>query len=112
MGIAYLDGPRLRRSLAPAADWVEAGREELNRIDVLPVSDGDTWTNFSITLRGVVQALDPLERAPLAHVTSAMANAGVLGAHGNVGPGARGIFYQLDQPAGSGGRNPAATPTP
>ena len=32
MGIVYLNGSRLRRSLLAAADWVEAGREELNRI--------------------------------------------------------------------------------
>lgn len=85
MGIAYLDGPRLRRSLAAAADWVEAGREELNRINVFPVPDGDTGTNLALTLRAVAQALDPLERAPLPDVTNAMANACVLSAHGNSG---------------------------
>ena len=34
--IAYLDGPRLARSLFAAADWVAAGREEINRINVFP----------------------------------------------------------------------------
>lgn len=27
MGIAYLDGPRLRRCFMAAADWVEVGRD-------------------------------------------------------------------------------------
>ena len=40
--IAYLDGSRLRRSLLAAADWVDAAREELNRINVFPVPDGPT----------------------------------------------------------------------
>ena len=49
-GIAYVDGPRLARSLFAAADWVAAGRDEINRINVFPVPDGDTGTNFSLTL--------------------------------------------------------------
>ena len=85
MGISYLDGPRLRRSLVAAAEWVEAAREELNRINVFPVPDGDTGTNFALTLRAVAQAVDPLEHAPLPHVTKCMADACVLSAHGNSG---------------------------
>ncbi|MBA3258954.1 MAG: DAK2 domain-containing protein, partial [Gemmatimonadales bacterium] len=48
VAIAYVDGPRLARSLFAAADWVAAGREEINRINVFPVPDGDTGTNFSL----------------------------------------------------------------
>ena len=47
IGIAYVDGPRLARSRYAAADWVQAGREESNRLNVFPVPDGDTGTNFS-----------------------------------------------------------------
>lgn len=85
MGIIYLDGARLRRSLIAAADWVESGREELNRINVFPVPDGDTGTNFALTLRAVAHALMPLEHAHLPAVTKAMADACVVGAHGNSG---------------------------
>jgi hypothetical protein len=53
IGIAYVDGPRLARSVFAAADWVSAGREEINRLNVFPVPDGDTGTNFSLTLRSV-----------------------------------------------------------
>ena len=80
-----MDGPRLRRSLMAAADWVEQGREELNRINVFPVPDGDTGTNFALTLRGVARALVPLQNAPLPMVTKAMADACMLSAHGNSG---------------------------
>jgi hypothetical protein len=59
-GIAYVDGPRLSRSLFAAADWVAAGRDEINRINVFPVPDGDTGTNFSLTLRAVADALRAL----------------------------------------------------
>ena len=51
IGIAYVDGPRLARAVYAAADWVNAGRDEINRLNVFPVPDGDTGTNFSLTLR-------------------------------------------------------------
>ena len=84
-GIAYLDGPRLARSLFAAADWVAAGRDEINRINVFPVPDGDTGTNFSLTLRAVADALRALGDAPLPETARTMARAAVLGARGNSG---------------------------
>ena len=85
IGIAYVDGPRLARSLFAAADWVTAGREEINRINVFPVPDGDTGTNFSLTLRAVADALRALGDAPLPDTARTMARAAVLGARGNSG---------------------------
>jgi fatty acid kinase/fatty acid kinase fatty acid binding subunit len=85
IGIAYVDGPRLARSLFAAADWVAAGRDEINRINVFPVPDGDTGTNFSLTLRAVADALRALGDAPLPDTARTMARAGVLGARGNSG---------------------------
>jgi DegV family protein with EDD domain len=85
-GITYLDGPRLRRSVLAAADWVDAGREELNRINVFPVPDGDTGTNFAMTLRAAAEAVRALHNsATLPAVTRAMADACVFGARGNSG---------------------------
>jgi uncharacterized protein len=85
VGIAYLDGPRLARSLFAAADWVTAGREEINRINVFPVPDGDTGTNFSLTLRAVADALRALGDASLPETARTMSRAAVLGARGNSG---------------------------
>ncbi len=85
IGIAYLDGPRLARSLFAAADWVAAGRDEINRINVFPVPDGDTGTNFSLTLRSVADALRALGDASLPETGRTMARAAVLGARGNSG---------------------------
>src|SRR3954449_270967 len=84
-GITYVDGPRLARSIVAAADWVAAGREEINRINVFPVPDGDTGTNFSLTLRAVADALRALGDAPLPETARAAARAAVLGARGNSG---------------------------
>lgn len=85
MGITYVDGPRLARALYAASDWVAAGREEINRINVFPVPDGDTGTNFSLTLRSVADALRALGDASLPETVKAMARGAVLGARGNSG---------------------------
>jgi hypothetical protein len=85
VGIAYLDGPRLARTMFAASEWVAAGREEINRINVFPVPDGDTGTNLSLTLRAVADALQALGDAPLPETARTMARAAVLGARGNSG---------------------------
>jgi DegV family protein with EDD domain len=85
VSISYVDGSRFRRSLLAAADWVAAGRDDLNRLNVFPVPDGDTGTNMCLTLRAVAQALRELGEASLPRVTAAMAQASVRGARGNSG---------------------------
>jgi len=86
ISIGYVDGPRLRRSLLAATEWVGAGREELNRINVFPVPDGDTGTNFTLTMRSISEALHRLRPdATLPEVAHTAAEASVLGARGNSG---------------------------
>ena len=66
-----------------------AGRDELNRINVFPVPDGDTGTNMCLTLRAVATALrdlgDGAAPLPLPYVAETMAQASVRGARGNSG---------------------------
>ena len=68
-----------------------AGRDELNRINVFPVPDGDTGTNMWLTLRAVASALRDLggddgdAALPLPYVAETMAQASVRGARGNSG---------------------------
>jgi DegV family protein with EDD domain len=84
-GITYLDGRRLSRSLLAAADWVDSRREELNRINVFPVPDGDTGTNFAVTLRAGAEAVRPMADRALPLVAGAAAEACVDAARGNSG---------------------------
>ncbi len=85
VAIAYLDGPRLRRALVASARWVAAGREELNRLNVFPVPDGDTGTNFWLTMRSISEAMHRLGDAPLPDVSRTAAQAAVMGSRGNSG---------------------------
>jgi hypothetical protein len=85
MQIAYLDGPRLRRSLLAACDYAQRQRGELNRINVFPVPDGDTGTNLALTVRAIADHLRPNRDADVAAVAQEAAQAAVLGARGNCG---------------------------
>lgn len=85
MKIAYIDGPRLRRSLVAACDYAHEQRQELNRINVFPVPDGDTGTNLALTVRSISDRLRRNQDRSVAEVANAAAQAAVLGARGNVG---------------------------
>ena len=58
----------LRRIVSTYRDALRAHQEELNRLNVYPVPDGDTGTNMALTLESVVGELDdaaaarPMER--------------------------------------------------
>ncbi|MSR36256.1 MAG: DegV family EDD domain-containing protein [Gemmatimonadetes bacterium] len=83
--IAYLDGPRLRRSLVAACDHAQRQRAELNRINVFPVPDGDTGTNLALTVRAIYDHLRGNVDESVSGVARAAADGAVLGARGNCG---------------------------
>ncbi|MDX1495808.1 MAG: DAK2 domain-containing protein, partial [Longimicrobiales bacterium] len=85
MQIAYLDGPRLRRSLIAACEYAQRQRAELNRINVFPVPDGDTGTNLALTVRAIADHLRGNEDRAVAAVAHDAAQGAVLGARGNCG---------------------------
>ena len=52
------------RTCFPAAAKVVADRaEEINKLNVFPVPDGDTGTNMSLTLNTVVREVEELARS-------------------------------------------------
>lgn len=83
--IGYLDGRRFRKVILAGVRCVSGEREELDRINVFPVPDGDTGTNLTLTLRSIADAVRPLRSRSLAEVAGAAAEASVLGARGNSG---------------------------
>ncbi|MBT8398194.1 MAG: DegV family EDD domain-containing protein [Gemmatimonadetes bacterium] len=85
MRIAYLDGPRLRRSLLAACEYIQQQRRELNRINVFPVPDGDTGTNLSLTVQAIADHLRRNQDRDFHAVAHEVAQAAVLGARGNAG---------------------------
>ena len=83
--IAYLDGPRLRRSLVAACEYTRQQRQELNRINVFPVPDGDTGTNLALTVQAISDRLRRNQDREVSAVADDAAEAALLGARGNSG---------------------------
>lgn len=80
-----IGGAALRRALIAGSQRVIAARDELNRINVFPVPDGDTGTNLAFTFGAVLQGLRRLRRATVAQVLRQAADDALDGARGNSG---------------------------
>lgn len=99
--IAYLDGWRLLRALRAGMAQLFRDQDQINRINVFPVADGDTGTNLVHTIEAMVAAL---ERAPSRHLGEALmrsADAGIDHARGNSGALAAQFFQGMADAAPS-----------
>lgn len=78
--------PPARDLIASAASALQARIEEVNRLNVFPVPDGDTGTNMSLTMDTVVSEVSRLPHdASLASIGHAVTHASLMGARGNSG---------------------------
>ncbi len=75
----------LRRALIAGIQRVLAQRDELNRINVFPVADGDTGTNLAFTLGVVLQGLRTTRLRSAGAVLQCVALDAEDGARGNSG---------------------------
>ena len=75
------------RTCFPAAAKVVADRaEEINKLNVFPVPDGDTGTNMSLTLNPVVVEVQALPAtATIEDIAKAITHGSLMGARGNSG---------------------------
>jgi hypothetical protein len=78
-----LDGAALARVVASYRDALRAHQDELNRLNVYPVPDGDTGTNMALTIESVCAELGDAER--MDDVCQALAHGSLMGARGNSG---------------------------
>ncbi|GMU42753.1 MAG: DegV family EDD domain-containing protein [Xanthomonadales bacterium] len=80
-----LSGARLKGALIAGAGRVLARREELNRINVFPVPDGDTGTNLAFTMMAVLKTARGMRGADAGAVLARVAREAIDGARGNSG---------------------------
>jgi DAK2 domain fusion protein YloV len=73
----------LRRAVEAFRDALRTHQEELNRLNVYPVPDGDTGTNMALTLESVCTELRTAE--DMAEVCTALSRGSLMGARGNSG---------------------------
>lgn len=75
-----------RNVVATAASALKARAEEINRLNVFPVPDGDTGTNMSLTLESVASDVAKLPaNATLEDNCKAATHGSLMGARGNSG---------------------------
>lgn len=75
------------RSCFPVAAQVVADKaDEINKLNVFPVPDGDTGTNMSLTLGTVVKEIESLPQgASMDEIAKAITHGSLMGARGNSG---------------------------
>ncbi len=76
----------VRTSFIVAAQAVKERSEEINKLNVFPVPDGDTGTNMSLTLATVVAEIEALPAdATMKKLAVAITHGSLMGARGNSG---------------------------
>lgn len=78
-----LDAAAVRAVILGFRDALRSHQEELNRLNVYPVPDGDTGTNMALTLESVVAELGSAEG--MDEVCHAIGHGSLMGARGNSG---------------------------
>jgi len=90
MNAKHLSANGTRRALIVGIRRVLAQRDEINRINVFPIADGDTGTNLAFTLGAVLQGLreprfatdgEVLRRAAAEAIDAARGNSGAIMAY-------------------------------
>ncbi|MCZ7530645.1 MAG: DAK2 domain-containing protein [Acidimicrobiia bacterium] len=78
-----LDAEAVRSCVHTFRDALRAHQEELNRLNVYPVPDGDTGTNMALTLESVCSELEGARG--MEEVCTAVSHGSLMGARGNSG---------------------------
>lgn len=83
--IKQLGGYLFAKMLRGGASELHANAEEVNKLNVFPVPDGDTGDNMSMTIESGVASLDNIDTDDLAEVLKVASRGMLLGARGNSG---------------------------
>lgn len=76
----------IRTCIAVASTELSSRKEEINRLNVFPVPDGDTGTNMSLTMESVAREVAALPaNADGAELRKAVTHGSLMGARGNSG---------------------------
>ena len=85
MSLKTLGGALFAKMMKGGASELRANAEEVNKLNVFPVPDGDTGDNMSMTIDSGVASLSDIETDDLAEVLRVASRGMLLGARGNSG---------------------------
>src|SRR5438552_15412913 len=80
-----VDGPLFKQALLGSLNWLAANQEEINRLNVFPVPDGDTGTNMLLTLQSAVEDIQDSPAIEVNKIARVAAHGSLMGARGNSG---------------------------
>ena len=80
-----VDGPLFKRALLGSLSWLSSNHEEVNRLNVFPVPDGDTGTNMLLTLQSAVEDIKESNAAEVSKIAKLASHGSLMGARGNSG---------------------------
>lgn len=83
--VLSLDGMLLKKMTLGGVTELRANADEVNRLNVFPVPDGDTGDNMRMTVEGGISAIRELETDDASALMSEFARGALLGARGNSG---------------------------
>lgn len=84
-GIRFLGGLLFSKMAKGGAQELSNNAEEVNKLNVFPVPDGDTGDNMKMTIESGVAAIENLDTDNLAEVMQELSHGMLLGARGNSG---------------------------
>ncbi|MBR3714650.1 MAG: DAK2 domain-containing protein [Clostridia bacterium] len=83
--IKYLGGLLLSKMARGGAKQLRSNAEEVNKLNVFPVPDGDTGDNMRMTIESGIAAIENIDSDDLAEVMKTLSHGMLLGARGNSG---------------------------
>ena len=83
--VKYLSGTLFRKMAKGGEKEIQTNADEVNRLNVFPVPDGDTGDNMRLTIESGIRAIENLDTDDLAQVMKLFSHGMLIGARGNSG---------------------------
>ncbi|HEV2415668.1 MAG TPA: DAK2 domain-containing protein [Candidatus Dormibacteraeota bacterium] len=80
-----VDGQLFKQALLGSLTWLSANHEEVNRLNVFPVPDGDTGTNMLLTLQSAAEDVKESNATEVSKIAKLASHGSLMGARGNSG---------------------------
>jgi len=83
--IKFIDGSWFKKMVRGGAALLRLKSDEVNKLNVFPVPDGDTGDNMRMTIESGIAAIENMDSDDLAEVMKVLSHGMLLGARGNSG---------------------------
>lgn len=81
----FMDGALFKKCLKGAYEKLEEHKDEVDKLNVFPVPDGDTGTNMTLTMKSAIDQIEESQDDSLSKVGKDLGFGTLMGARGNSG---------------------------